>query len=96
MDGIYALRIQMERQGKALFPSVGEYVRLFRIDRDALCYAPDHAIVMHPGPINRDLELSTEVADGPRSVILKQVTNGVAVRMAVMHVLANAGSSKEL
>ncbi|MFA7693830.1 MAG: aspartate carbamoyltransferase catalytic subunit [Candidatus Hydrogenedentes bacterium] len=96
VDVIYALRIQMERQGKALFPSVGEYVRLFRIDRDALCYAPDHAIVMHPGPINRDLELSTEVADGPRSVILKQVTNGVAVRMAVMHVLANAGSSKEL
>ncbi len=93
-DIIYALRIQLERQAKALFPSIREYVKLFRIDRDSLRYAPDHAIVMHPGPINRDLELSTEVADGPRSVILQQVTNGVAVRMAVMHLLANSGGPR--
>ncbi len=93
-DVIYALRIQRERQASALFPSIREYVKLFRIDRESLRFAPDHAIVMHPGPINRDLELSTDVADGPQSVILEQVTNGVAVRMAVMHLLANSGTSR--
>lgn len=93
-DVVYSLRIQLERQAKALFPSLREYIKLFRIDADSLRYAPDHAIVMHPGPINRDLELSTEVADGPRSVILQQVTNGVAVRMAVMHLLANSGAGR--
>jgi aspartate carbamoyltransferase catalytic subunit len=93
-DVIYALRIQLERQARALFPSIREYVKLFRLDRDSLRFAPEHAIVMHPGPINRDLELSTDVADGPRSLILQQVTNGVAVRMAVMHLLANSGSNR--
>jgi aspartate carbamoyltransferase catalytic subunit len=88
-DVVYALRIQLERQQKCLFPSIREYVRLFRIDNESLKAAPPHAIVMHPGPINRDLELSSEVADGPRNVILEQVTNGVAVRMAVMHLLVN-------
>ncbi len=90
-DVVYSLRIQLERQAKALFPSLREYIKLFRIDSESLRHAPDHAIVMHPGPINRDLELSSDVADGPRSVILRQVTNGVAVRMAVMHLLANSG-----
>ena len=75
---------------KGLFPSLREYIRLFRIDQTSLRYAPDHALVMHPGPINRDLELATEVADGPRSVILEQVSNGVAIRMAVMHLLVNS------
>ncbi len=93
-DVVYSLRIQLERQAKALFPSLREYIRLFRIDADSLRHAPDHAIVMHPGPINRDLELSTDVADGPRSVILQQVSNGVAVRMAVMHLLANSGAGR--
>jgi aspartate carbamoyltransferase catalytic subunit len=88
-DVVYSLRIQLERQQKCLFPSIREYVRLFRIDGESLKAAPPHAIVMHPGPINRDLELSSEVADGPRNVILDQVTNGVAVRMAVMHLLVN-------
>ena len=91
-DVVYSLRIQLERQAKALFPSLREYIKLFRIDAESLRHAPEHAIVMHPGPINRDLELSTDVADGPRSVILQQVTNGVAVRMAVMHLLANSGT----
>ena len=91
-DIIYALRIQLERQAKALFPSIREYIRLFRIDKDSLQAAPPHAIIMHPGPINRDLELATEVADGPRSVILEQVSNGVAIRMAVMHLLVNSGA----
>ncbi len=94
VDIIYALRLQLERQARGLFPSIREYVKLFRVDRDSLRHAPDHAIVMHPGPINRDLELSTEVADGPRSVILQQVTNGVAVRMAIMHLLANSGAQR--
>lgn len=88
-DVVYALRIQLERQAKCLFPSLREYVQLFRVDTESLKAAPRHAIVMHPGPINRDVELSSEVADGPRNVILEQVTNGVAVRMAVMHLLVN-------
>jgi len=90
-DVVYALRIQLERQAKCLFPSIREYIRLYRIDNDSLKHAPEHALIMHPGPINRDLELATDVADGPRSVILEQVSNGVAVRMAVMHLLVNSG-----
>jgi len=90
-DVIYALRIQLERQKSCLFPSLREYIRLFRIDRESLKAAPAHALIMHPGPINRDIELAAEVADGARSVILRQVTNGVAVRMAVMHILVNSG-----
>ncbi len=88
-DVVYALRIQLERQSRCLFPSIREYIRLFRVDADSLKAAPPHALIMHPGPINRDIELAAEVADGPRSVILRQVTNGVAVRMAIMHVLVN-------
>lgn len=90
-DVIYALRIQMERQAKGLFPSLREYIRLFRVDEAAIQCAPAHALIMHPGPINRDIELATGLADGPRSVILEQVSNGVAIRMAVMHLLANSG-----
>ena len=94
-DVIYALRMQLERQQKCLFPSLREYVRLFRIDAESLKAAPEHAIVMHPGPINRDVELSAAVADGPRNVILDQVTNGVAVRMAIMHLLVNRPQAPE-
>jgi aspartate carbamoyltransferase catalytic subunit len=90
-DVIYALRIQLERQKNTLFPSLREYIRLFRIDAESLKAAPGHALIMHPGPINRDIELATDVADSARSVILRQVTNGVAVRMAVMHLLVNSG-----
>jgi aspartate carbamoyltransferase catalytic subunit len=93
-DVIYVLRIQLERQKKCLFPSIREYIRLFQVDNKVLEAAPAHALVMHPGPINRDLELAAEVADGPRSVILEQVTNGVAVRMAVMHLLMNSPRTK--
>lgn len=90
-DVVYSLRIQLERQKSGLFPSIREYVRLYRVDGESLRHAPDHALIMHPGPINRDLELAAEVADGPRSVILEQVSNGVAIRMAVMHLLVNFG-----
>lgn len=89
-DVIYALRIQLERQQNCLFPSIREYIRLFRVDQESLRLAPPHALIMHPGPINRDIELAAEVADGVRSVILRQVTNGVAVRMAIMHLLVNS------
>lgn len=88
-DVIYCLRIQLERQQRGLFPSIREYIRLFRVDAESLRHAPDHALIMHPGPINRDVELASDVADGKRSVILEQVSNGVAVRMAVMHLVIN-------
>ena len=90
-DVVYALRIQLERQAQSLFPSLREYIRLFRVDSESLKVAPENALVMHPGPINRDIELAADVADGPRSVILEQVSNGVAIRMAIMHLLANSG-----
>jgi aspartate carbamoyltransferase catalytic subunit len=93
-DVIYAVRIQFERQSSCLFPSVREYIRLFRIDRESLEAAPSHALIMHPGPINRDIELAADVADSARSVILRQVTNGVAVRMAIMHLLVNSPRKK--
>lgn len=91
-DVIYVLRIQLERQASCLFPSLREYIRLFQVNHDVLRQAPAHAFVMHPGPINRDVELATEVADGSRSVILEQVSNGVAVRMAIMHLLVNSNA----
>jgi aspartate carbamoyltransferase catalytic subunit len=87
-DVVMALRIQKERLGKASFPSVREYARFFGINRHVLESAAPEAIVMHPGPINRGVELSSDVADGARSVILDQVENGVAVRMAVIYLLA--------
>ncbi len=86
-DFINVLRIQLERQQKGLFPSVEEYVKLFGIDSKKLKSAPKDVVIMHPGPINRGIELSSEVADGPYNVILDQVTNGVAIRMAVLFLL---------
>ena len=91
-DIIYSLRMQLERQQAGLFPSLGEYIRLFRIDERSLAHVPGHIPVLHPGPINRDIELASTIADGPRSLVLEQVTNGVAIRMAVMHLLANSGT----
>ncbi len=88
-DVVYALRIQLERQQKCLFPSLREYIRLYRVDKEALEDAPPNVLIMHPGPINRDIELATELADGPQSAVLEQVSNGVAIRMAVMHLLLN-------
>ncbi|MBW2732170.1 MAG: aspartate carbamoyltransferase catalytic subunit [Deltaproteobacteria bacterium] len=88
-DVVMMLRIQAERQGGAcLFPSTREYSRTFGLDSDVLSMSKDDAIVMHPGPMNRGVEITPEVADGPRSVILYQVTYGVAVRMAVLYLLA--------
>ncbi len=84
IDVIIMLRLQKERMEGALLPGQGEYFRLYGLDRTKLGYARPDAIVMHPGPINRGVEIASEVADGSRSVILDQVTNGIAVRMAVM------------
>jgi aspartate carbamoyltransferase catalytic subunit len=86
-DVIMMLRIQLERQKESLFPSTREYARLFGLDPVKLDKAPKDVIILHPGPINRGVEISPEVADGPWSLILNQVTNGVAVRMALFYLL---------
>jgi len=87
-DVVMMLRIQMERQGKGYFPSVREYFDLFGLTAERVARAGRNVIIMHPGPINRGVEISSDVADGPDSVILDQVTNGIAVRMAVLYLLA--------
>jgi len=87
MDVVIMLRIQRERMEESLLPSDREYTRCFGLTRDRATRMKPDAIVMHPGPINRGVELAPEVADGERSVILQQVTNGVAVRMAVLEML---------
>ena len=86
-DVVMALRIQLERQKSGLFPTINEYNKFFGLDEKRLKLAKDDAIVMHPGPVNRGVELNSSVVDGAQSVINEQVTNGVAVRMAVMHLL---------
>jgi aspartate carbamoyltransferase catalytic subunit len=88
VDVVMMLRIQMERQGKGYFPSTEEYSKNWGLTSERLSLARDDAIVMHPGPMNRGIEITSEIADGPKSVILEQVTNGLAVRMAVMYLLA--------
>ena len=87
-DCIMMLRIQHERQGKTLIPSLREYSRYFGLNDDNLQLAKEDAIVMHPGPINRGVEISSSVADGKQNVILGQVENGVAVRMALLYLVA--------
>lgn len=89
-DVINLLRIQHERQRKSRFPGLAEYTSLFGITHERLSATKPDAIIMHPGPINRGVEVDSEVADGERSVILEQVTNGLAVRMAVLY-LVNGG-----
>ena len=86
-DVVMLLRIQLERQSKVLFPGLREYASFFGVTKKILKNAKKDVIVMHPGPINRGVELTSEVADGPSSVILDQVTNGVAIRMAILYLL---------
>jgi aspartate carbamoyltransferase catalytic subunit len=95
-DVIMVLRIQLERQSKLLFPTVREYSTYFGINRDVLKNAKKDVIIMHPGPINRGVELASDVADGPFSVILEQVTNGVAVRMALLYLLIGGHKSDNI
>ncbi|OGL42633.1 MAG: aspartate carbamoyltransferase [Candidatus Schekmanbacteria bacterium RBG_16_38_11] len=95
-DVIIMLRIQLERITQNLFPSIREYSRIFGLNSEKLKNAKKDLIVMHPGPINRGIELDPEVADGPHSVILEQVTNGIAVRMAVLYLLLGGKEESEL
>ena len=90
-DVVMMLRIQKERMGSDLFPDDREYFRFFGLTPERLALAAPDGIVMHPGPMNRGVEIAPEVADGDRNVILEQVTNGVAVRMAVLYLVAGGG-----
>lgn len=93
-DAIMMLRVQSERMQAAYFPSALEYSRLYGLDAGRLARLPEHAIVLHPGPMNRGMEISAEVADSPRAVMVEQVTNGVNVRMAVLYLML-AGDGKD-
>ena len=86
-DAVMMLRVQRERMKESYFPSAREYSRRYGLDQARMKRMPEHAIVMHPGPMNRGMEISADVADSGRSVIVEQVTNGVAVRMAVLYLL---------
>ncbi|GLW63076.1 aspartate carbamoyltransferase [Actinomadura rubrobrunea] len=86
-DVVMMLRVQRERMNAAYFPTVREYSRRYGLDADRLARLPDHAIVMHPGPMNRGVEIAAEVADSPRSTVVEQVANGVSARMAVLYLL---------
>jgi aspartate carbamoyltransferase catalytic subunit len=95
VDVVNILRIQLERQEAGLFPSQREYTNLFGITRERLKYLNKNYTIMHPGPMNRGIEITDEVADGPNSVILDQVTNGQAVRMAVLYLLSRPEGKAE-
>ena len=92
-DVVMMLRVQRERMDDAYFPSVREYARRYGLDAARMRTLPEHAIVMHPGPMNRGMEITPEVADSPRSTIVEQVANGVSVRMAVLYLMLG-GSHK--
>ena len=92
VDAIMMLRVQQERMSDLFFPNSREYSRYFGLNSERMSAMAQHAIVMHPGPMNRGLEISAEVADSARSVITEQVTNGVSVRMAILYLLLTGGS----
>ncbi|HVQ90467.1 MAG TPA: aspartate carbamoyltransferase catalytic subunit [Mycobacteriales bacterium] len=95
-DAVMMLRVQRERMAASYFPSAREYSRRYGLDRTRVALLPEHAIVMHPGPMNRGMEVAAEVADDPRrSTIVEQVTNGVSVRMAVLYLLLGGVSPRE-
>jgi aspartate carbamoyltransferase catalytic subunit len=95
-DIIHLLRIQHERQRKTMFPSIGEYTTLFGLNKARFAKAKPDALIMHPGPINRGVEIDNELADCARSLILEQVTNGLAVRMAVMFLINGGKGPQEI
>ncbi|MBN1307983.1 MAG: aspartate carbamoyltransferase catalytic subunit [Chitinispirillaceae bacterium] len=92
-DVVMMLRLQRERQASGAFPTIREYRNRYCFDMEKLFSLPESVLVMHPGPINRGIELASDVADGNNSVILQQVTNGVAVRMAVLYLLGGGGEN---
>jgi aspartate carbamoyltransferase catalytic subunit len=91
-DIIMVLRIQLERQDQKIFPSLREYSNYFCLNKTNITLAKKDVLVMHPGPINRGIEIASDIADGPYSVILNQVTNGVAVRMALLYLVTGGKS----
>ena len=96
LDVCYMLRVQRERQRQQYFPSVREYARLYGLTRDRVESLPEGALIMHPGPMNRGVEIASDVADLPRSLITDQVTNGIAVRMALLYLmLGGTGAEPE-
>jgi aspartate carbamoyltransferase catalytic subunit len=95
-DVINLLRIQHERQRKTMFPSIGEYTQLFGLNKTRFAKTKPDALIMHPGPINRGVEIDSEIADSGRSVILEQVTNGLAVRMAVLFLVNGGKGAQEI
>ena len=94
-DVVMMLRVQQERMNAAYFPSSREYSRRYGLDVARMAQLPEHAIVMHPGPMNRGVEIAAEVADSPRSTIVEQVTNGVSVRMAVLYLLLGGAGAEQ-
>jgi aspartate carbamoyltransferase catalytic subunit len=95
LDAVMMLRVQAERMTAAYFPSAREYSRRYGLDGRRIAALPKNALVMHPGPMNRGLEISAEAADSPRSTVVEQVANGVAVRMAVLYLLLSGETSGE-
>jgi aspartate carbamoyltransferase catalytic subunit len=93
LDVCYMLRVQRERQRQQFFPSVREYSRLFGLTRGRVAALPEQALVMHPGPMNRGVEIASDVADLPRAVITDQVTNGIAVRMSLLYLILSGEAS---
>jgi aspartate carbamoyltransferase catalytic subunit len=87
-DVVNILRIQLERQAKNLFPSIREYTKFYKVTKESLAKANPNVVIMHPGPMNRGIEISSEVADMSNSVINEQVTNGIAIRMAILYLLS--------
>jgi aspartate carbamoyltransferase catalytic subunit len=96
LDVCYMLRVQRERQRQQFFPSVREYSRLFGLSRARVDALPEHALVMHPGPMNRGVEIASDVADLPRSLITDQVTNGIAVRMSLLYLILGGRGGGEI
>lgn len=94
-DVVMMLRVQRERMNEAYFPTTREYSRWYGLDTDRMARLPEHALVMHPGPMNRGLEIADQVADSDRSVIVEQVANGVTVRMAVLYLLVGGSGEHE-
>jgi aspartate carbamoyltransferase catalytic subunit len=90
-DALNVLRLQLERMHAGFIPSMREYNRVFGVSLERLARAPKELVILHPGPMNRGVEIDSDVADGPHSVILPQVTNGIAIRMAVLYLLAGGG-----
>ena len=94
VDVINVLRIQRERQQSGLFPSIDEYLELYMVRTEHLSLAADDAIVLHPGPMNSGIEISTELAESSRCVVNEQVANGVAVRMAILYLMLGGGKDE--